>query len=306
MISKIKDLVEKDNCYSIGIRKRDDKKGLLCEGNYAPFHVIPISVNNWYADPTVFSKGGRDYLFCEEYDRKKDKGFISVTELTSINPAKPHKVLETSTHLSYPCVFELNGIVYMIPETTTKKTIEMYRAVEFPDRWEYACELMNGAEWADTTIFQDGENMLMLTFEQFEGDGSITKVNVWDASEIAKGKFKQYSCKQQFVFNDHSRGGGKVFAVGEEYYRPAQICTPEYGYALNFMRISLKDGYEEEISETVFPEEIKCDLNKKIIGIHTYALTDQYEIIDVKFDDPKLRYQIRRVYRFLLRKIVRG
>lgn len=72
------------------------------------------------------------------------------------------------------------------------------------------------------------------------------------------------------------------------------------------MSVSLKDGYEEHVAGTVYPDKIRCDLGKKIIGIHTYALTKQYEIIDVKFDDPRLRYQIRRICRFLNRKIVGG
>lgn len=214
MISKLKDLLEKDNCYSIGIRKRDDKKGLLCDGNLEPFRVIPISVYSWYADPIVFSKDSKDYLFCEEYDRKMDKGYISVTELTSANPEKPHKVLEIDTHLSYPCVFEIHGTIYMIPETTTRKTVELYRAVEFPDKWEFVREIMNGNEWADTTIFQTKDKTLMLTFEQFEGNGSITKLDVWDAEKIDEGILRHCLCKQNFGFDDCSRAGGKLFKDG--------------------------------------------------------------------------------------------
>ena len=71
------------------------------------------------------------------------------------------------------------------------------------------------------------------------------------------------------------------------------------------MNVELEDGYDEKIINTVYPESIQSDFDKKIIGIHTYALTDRFEIIDIKFDDPRLRYQIRRVYRYLLRKVLK-
>ena len=65
-----------ENVYSIGIRERKDK--LLYEGNYNEFKILPITRNEWYADPIVFSYNGIDYLFCEVYDRKNNVGNIGV------------------------------------------------------------------------------------------------------------------------------------------------------------------------------------------------------------------------------------
>ena len=129
---------------------------------------------------------------------------------------------------------------------------------------------------------------------------------MYDASNVENGELKSYPCKQSFEFTNCSRGAGNIFKnIGGGIYRPAQLCAPEYGYALNFMKVEPEDGYDEKIINTVYPESIRSDLNKKIIRIHTYALTDRFEIIDVKFDDPRLRYQIRRVYRYLLRKVLK-
>ena len=188
MMSMLKDLMHKDNCYSIGIRERKQDEGLLFEGNVSPFIIMPISAEEWYADPIVFSKNGVDYIFCEVYDRKTDTGSIGYTILDSITPKRPQIVLKTDSHLSYPCVFEKGGYIYMIPETTTQKDIELYRAVDFPEKWELVCILKHGGEYADSTAFINDEHQILLTFEQFEGDGSITKLHVYDASNMENGE----------------------------------------------------------------------------------------------------------------------
>ena len=164
MVSMLKDLMYKNNCYSIGIRERKTKDCLF-EGNVSPFSVMPISAEEWYADPIVFSRNGVDYLFCEVYDRKADTGSIGYTILDSTTPKRPQIVLKTDSHLSYPCVFEKNDCIYMIPETTTQKDIELYKAVDFPGKWEFFCLLKNGGEYADSTVFIDDEHQILLTFE---------------------------------------------------------------------------------------------------------------------------------------------
>ena len=40
-------------------------------------------------------------------------------------------VLEKDYHLSYPFLFEDNDELFMIPETATNKTIELYKCEEF-------------------------------------------------------------------------------------------------------------------------------------------------------------------------------
>ncbi len=302
-MDKIKSLLCKDNCYSIGIRKRNNKQGLLFEGNYAQFHIIPTTSNTWYADPIIFTKDNTDYLFCEVFDRKTDLGHIGFTVLDSEKPKKPEVVMSIGTHLSYPCVFELDGVIYMIPETTTKKTVELYKARNFPYEWEFCELLLSKNEYADTTVYVSDSLKILLTFEQYEGNGSKTKVHVYSADQILQGKLKNYP-SQEFDFNYFSRGGGKLFKINNILYRPAQICKPEYGYALRFMKVCLDNGlYQEEKMCDIEPDKLNTDFNKKIIGIHTYAISDKYEVIDIKFDDPRLKYQVRRVFRFIKRKI---
>ena len=293
------------DCYSIGIRKNDEKKGLLFENNFDEFFVMPITKKNWYADPIVFEHENEVYLFCEVFDRKTEKGYLGVTKLDGIHPKPPVKILEVEAHLSYPCVFEHKGSIYMIPETTTNLDIELYRATEFPYKWEYVTDLLKDDEYADSTFYSDDNVSLLLTFRQCNGDGSITKLKVYEANEIEKGIVKEYqSC--EFDFNDQSRGAGKLFWYKGKLFRPAQDCSLLYGYALNFFEAEIKNNrYDEKFLCKIKPEQINLnrEFKKKLIGMHTYAITDEYEIIDVKFNSPVFSYQVRRIYRYIKRKL---
>lgn len=301
-LNKIKRFFFEENVYSIGIRKREDK--LLFEGNNKCFKVLPITRKEWYADPIVFTYNGIDYLFCEVYDRKNNVGNIGVTVINGQALSKPQICLSIGSHLSYPMIFQLDSIIYMIPETTTTKNMVLYRAVDFPDKWEPVHTLISNIELADSTIFNDGDNTILFTYEQFNGNGSVVKIRVFDANSINLGRLTQIS--EGDSYSNQLRGAGNLFFHKGKLIRPSQDCSKEYGYALNFNKVkSYYNQYQEEKISTVLPVALNTDLEKKIIGVHTYACTDKYEIIDVKFNDVRILHQIKRLLKYINRNIKR-
>jgi len=291
-------------CYSIGIRRRSDK--LLYEGNKAVFKIMPINRHEWYADPLVFHYKMDDWLFCEVFDRDCNKGRIGVAKLDSDNPQKPRIVLDIDSHLSYPCVFQKDGEVYMIPETTTRRNIMLFRSISFPDKWEQVGEILSGGEFADTTVFQDGKHTFLFTFEQYEGNGSITRIHVLDASQGFSSNLTEIAVGND-DFSDQLRGGGNFFYANGKLMRPSQDCEPYYGYGLNFMEVdSVFPVYKERLVKKVTPTDIRGDIKYEIKGIHTYSLTNSYEVIDVMFDDVVFSHQIKRLFNFVKRSIKGG
>ena len=101
------------------------------------WNVLADPVDHFYADPFPLTWQGRDYLFFEDLDHKTDKGIISVVafdEAGRPGPAMP--VLEEPWHLSYPFLIERDGEIFMIPESSANRDIALYRAIEFPLKWE--------------------------------------------------------------------------------------------------------------------------------------------------------------------------
>jgi len=73
-------------------------------------------------------------------------------------------ILNLDYHLSYPFIFTEDNEIYMIPETSGNKRVEIYRCVGFPKKWEIYSTGFNGELIADTTYYKDdsGQRWLFL------------------------------------------------------------------------------------------------------------------------------------------------
>ncbi len=67
---------------------------------------------------------------------------------------EPKAVIRRPYHLSYPFIFEWHGDDYLIPESASNRTIELYRCVRFPDEWEFQHCLMEGISAYDATLVE--------------------------------------------------------------------------------------------------------------------------------------------------------
>jgi len=70
-------------------------------------------------------------------------------------------VLEERSHLSYPFVFERDGQIWMIPESSANATVSLYRAERFPDRWVKETDLLTGITASDATIVEHAGRLWM-------------------------------------------------------------------------------------------------------------------------------------------------
>ena len=105
--------------------------------NSSNFRIITPPADKFFADPFIITEKGKTYVFFEEFIYPKGKGVISYLEIDEKGRETQSKVvLERDYHLSYPFVFKHEDKYYMIPETLGNKTIELYKAVDFPEKWE--------------------------------------------------------------------------------------------------------------------------------------------------------------------------
>ena len=105
------------------------------------------------ADPFIVSRDGKRYVFVEDWPCTTGRAIISCIEVDGLGiPGERRPVIERAYHLSYPNVFEWNEQVYMLPETLENGTIELYRALNFPYRWEQEAVLMHDVAAVDPTV----------------------------------------------------------------------------------------------------------------------------------------------------------
>ena len=255
------------------------------------FNELKATKRYWYADPFLFEKDGKIYLFVEMFDNISEKGLIGYSEYVDNKFTQPQVVLEESFHLSYPYVFEKNGIVYMMPETREDGCIQIYRAEDFPKKWVKDRVIVKIKDAVDTVI---------------DGDDIITSV-ITSPIEM-KTQIEIYSIKTGEPTFDNpvkasdqvSRGAGRIIEQGGKRLRPAQNCKgANYGDGLIFYEIKKNENeYREVIYSKLISAQIFCDTGR-IFGVHTYARTGDIEIVDVK----KKRINMKRIFWILKRKL---
>lgn len=242
-----------------------------------PFSPLPNSWRYWRADPFLVEQDGKTWLFAELYDRVRLKGVLACCQLTDTGSGKWKIILDEPFHLSYPFVFCHEGQWYMIPESFGAGKILLYKATAFPWAWERVTELQDMVA-VDSTIIQHSSGRYLITIRVVDRVGELVIFKVDEASTLSAPR----------IVSD--RGDENVRPAGHAFYRngcllrPAQDCSQGYGYALNFMQIQQLDDshFSEDLLLKVRPEDICITGVSDAKGIHTYNLTDRYEVIDYK------------------------
>jgi hypothetical protein len=108
------------------------------------------------------------------YDTQK--GHIVVFTIDETGKlGKPQRIIESSYHLSYPFVFKWEGVYFLVPESSENHTIELYRCVDFPNRWELEKVIMDDITAVDPTLFEhNGKWWLFANVRENDGASKNT------------------------------------------------------------------------------------------------------------------------------------
>lgn len=233
----------------------------------------------YYADPFLFEQDGVVHVFCEEYPYATGKGVISWFPLgPDGRPAgAPRVVLEHSHHLSYPHVFRHGGDIWMMPESSGARTLELYRADPFPEVWTLDRILLDDIDVADATIVAHGGRHWMTATTRDDGGSSWDCLSIF-VGDSPVGPWRR--CGEDPVLVDVSaaRPAGQVFRRGGDLWRSAQDCTLGYGSGLAMCRIDRLDegGFAQTVERRLgAPPGITAS------GVHTLNATAGFETVDV-------------------------
>jgi hypothetical protein len=238
--------------------------------------MIPPPDRFW-ADPFPVYQNGKYYLFFEELLFRSGKGHLSVTELHLDGSwTTPKVVLEQDCHLSYPFVFKWQETHYMIPETNQKKSIELYKCVEWPHKWKIENILMSGVNASDATICEIDGLWWMFVAMAVEGTQAKDELFLY-YSETPMGPWVAH--KRNPVVSDvrKARPAGRIFQSDGVWMRPAQDCSGIYGSAMVIMEIVRINPHEYVEKEQV---RIKPLWSKNLIGTHTFNTEGSLTVID--------------------------
>lgn len=238
------------------------------------------------ADPFGLRIGGASTILYEDYDYPAQKGTISALTLGSGGAWEDHgRVLELPVHASYPCLFEHEGEIYCVPETYQARATLLFKAVEFPRRWEKVATLIEGFAAVDPTVFRhDGRWWLLCTNND---NHDCAKLYAWHAEHLT-GPWRPHPLNPLKCDVRNSRPAGPPFLHEGKLYRPAQDCSRAYGGAvsINLVRELSPAAFEEVTVARLAPDEA----GPLPDGLHTLSPLGDRTLVDGKvlvFDPAK-------------------
>jgi hypothetical protein len=221
-------------CWFLAFRRK--QQGSFWESSNA-FDLILPPPGHYYADPCLIKKAGTHYIFFEDHDLKARKGTIACATLrNSMAVCEPEVILDRNYHLSYPFVFEWQGQLYMIPETSANRDIELYWARGFPRRWDLAKVLMEGINAADTTLYQHDGKFWMFT-SLARGVNFDREDLFLYTSESPFGPWRPHPKNPVISDVSKSRPAGRLFVSNGCLVRPSQDCPKVYGRSIVLNRV---------------------------------------------------------------------
>jgi len=238
--------------------------------------VVPPKDRFW-ADPFPVVHEGRHYIFLEELIYKREKAHLSVMEVRADGTwTEPVKVLERDYHLSYPFTFQWNGEWYLIPESGANRTVELYRAAEFPHRWELDRVLLTGVHAVDATLAEIGGTWWMFVNIAVPGASTWDELHLFHAP-TPHGPWTPHQRNPVKSDVRNARPAGRVFQYEGAWYRPAQDCSVRYGYSVVVNRIERLDReeYREVPVSTILP-----NWRPNIVATHTINAAGGLTVVD--------------------------
>jgi hypothetical protein len=244
-----------------------------------PWRAATASLRGRYwADPFVYTRGGRTFCFVEELDPRTNRGHIAALEVVSSRLVEIGVALREPFHLSFPFVFEHQGELYMCPETSAAREVRVYRCLEFPLRWQLAEVLMRGVSAADPLLFEkSGRWWLLANIDEAETGDHCSELYLFSADSPLSTRWTPHPQNPLLVDSIGGRNGGLI-VDGEKHYRLGQCQGfDRYGESLRVYEIKQlsSERYTEELVG-----EIKPDFRKGLRGTHHLSTNGTTTVVD--------------------------
>ncbi len=231
-----------------------------------------------FADCFYAQEDSRHFIFFEEGDDVHPVGFLSVLEIFKDGTfTEPKTILKLDYHLSYPCVFKVENDWYMIPETSANRTVELWKCVEFPLKWEKHANILEGIDAVDTTPFFHEGLWYLFTSTRRNCKKFGDRLDLFFTEDILTPNWQEHPQNPVCQGHQQFRMAGKPFIYNGKLVRPSQDSLKRYGGNIELKEILelSPTAYKEQLLEVVLP-----DWKAEDDGCHTINAEENFVVLD--------------------------
>lgn len=227
------------------------------------------------ADPFIV-KDKEDYFIFYEHapstinNPGADIWVLQSNDLTNWKQLGP--VLKEQFHTSFPNVFQIDGVWYMLPETGGSRQIRLYKAVDFPMKWKLDAVLLDNIHTADSIIINSGGIYYMLFL-------NITDFSLrLYYSDSLKDNWAEHPSSPIRTDKKDTRPGGTIGYIDDKliYF----IQDDSFGYGTGLIAYQI-----DKLSTTVFKDH-KIDINPTLFRFGDgWASRGMHQLSWIKLDN---------------------
>lgn len=242
-----------------------------------------LSRSRWYpenaarfiADPFGYASnhGSEIHILAETYEWRAAIGQISATSygVDGFGPIKP--VLDASTHLSYPFIFQHGEETAFIPEHSQARDTSAF-SIDGDATVKHKVTLLPEREIYDPTLLHHDETFWLFATEG--GEASNTALSIYFADTV-EGPWFDHPLNPVKLDICSARPAGTPFYHDGILYRPGQDSSRQYGGAVTLNRV-------DEISRTSYREtpvgRVAPVSSLYSYGLHTLSRAGDHTLID--------------------------
>ena len=227
--------------------------------------------NVFWADPFVLFKNNKYYVYYEELDKNKGYGTINCMVFDQkMKVLSNDIVIDDGIHFSFPYLIEEGGEIYMLPETSKKNELALYKAIEFPLRWEKESVMLE-LPAMDSILFKEEGSWHLLYSDANRDDGSLFYRKSNDLN-VSWGYQEEFFLRKDL---NNTRAAGGIINFKGKRYRPTQKCDIYYGEAVVLNEIDFSNNQLKE-------NEVKLIHynNRFVRGFHTISSCENVTFVD--------------------------
>ena len=162
----------------------------------------------------------------------------------------------------------MNNSIYMMPETIEAQRLEIYKATNFPTRWELYSTGFHGEKIADPTLFIDKTNNIWLFLNKSNDscEDYNSELYIYKIADLKLKAVIAHKLNPVIIDGRRARNAGNIFIENDKIIRPSQLnISSKYGFGLNLSEITSlsTDDYVEKLIKTFKP-----DFKNGLSGVH--------------------------------------
>lgn len=184
-------------------------------------------------------------------------------------------VIDEKFHMSYPFLFEHEGVIFCIPETYQANQVRLYRALEFPDQWQFEKVLIDKYAGIDSTLFKHKD--MWYLFSTNKNWGPHYNLNIHYSASVF-GPWQEHPKNPVKTDIRSARPAGTIFEHNGDIFRPSMDYSEkvEGRIVINKIVTLTISDFKEEMHNIVHPYKDTFFSDK----VHTLSQVGQYTLVD--------------------------